>query len=87
MAYVYILQSERNGKYYIGSTLDVYKRLRQHNAGKHHTSQRLGPFKLVFHQGYPDIRMARRIEHKIKRLRRRDYVEKIIREGRIHAGP
>ncbi|MDP2918981.1 MAG: GIY-YIG nuclease family protein, partial [Dehalococcoidia bacterium] len=33
MFYVYILQSEKSGRYYIGSTGDIPTRLAQHNAG------------------------------------------------------
>ncbi|WP_206082229.1 GIY-YIG nuclease family protein [Maribellus sediminis] len=29
--YLYILQSEKNGRYYVGSTQNVNERLQQHN--------------------------------------------------------
>ena len=34
MFFVYILQSEKDGGFYIGYTSDLDKRLQQHNAGK-----------------------------------------------------
>ena len=32
--YVYILQSEKDGTYYIGSTQDLDERLKRHNEGR-----------------------------------------------------
>jgi len=34
MFFVYILQSEKDGGFYIGYISDLNKRIRQHNAGK-----------------------------------------------------
>ena len=34
MYYTYVLQSEKDGSYYIGYTRQLQKRIRQHNAGK-----------------------------------------------------
>jgi len=83
MAFVYILQSFRNGKYYIGSTVDLERRLKQHNSGWEHTGKSLGPFELKFSQKFSSIDSARKIEQKLKALKRRDYVEKIITDGLI----
>ena len=83
MAYVYILESQRNGKYYLGGTKDITRRLIQHRKRVHQSSKSLGPFTLVFSQEYPNLKTARYIESKLKRFKRRDYLEKIIRERRI----
>ena len=88
MSFVYILQSLRNGKYYIGSTINLERRLNQHNSGWEHTGKSLGPFELKFSQEFPNIDLARKIEAKLKALKRRDYIEKIIKDGVIKlAGP
>ena len=83
MAFVYILQSLKNGKYYIGSTLDLKRRLEQHNSGWEHTGKTLGPFELKFSQEFSSIDLARRIERKLKTFKRRDYIKKIVRDGTI----
>ena len=38
---------------------------------------------LVFSQEYKELRQARKIERKIKELKRKDYIEKIIDDGYI----
>ena len=83
MRYVYILQSERNGKYYIGSTNDIRRRLKQHNSGMHLSSKRLAPFKLKLFQEYASDQEARQIETKLKKLKRRDYIKRILNDGII----
>ena len=49
MSFVYILKNKQ-GKYYIGSTIDIDKRIKQHLNGHTHSTKRLGSFVLVFSQ-------------------------------------
>jgi len=83
MAYVYILKSLKNGKFYIGSTLNIEERVKKHNNGYVYYTKRNLPFELVFKQEYPSLAIARKIEYRLKRFKRRDFIEKIIQEGRI----
>ena len=41
MAWVYILPGS-TGRHYIGSTIDLQRRLSEHRTGSTHTTQRLG---------------------------------------------
>ena len=82
MGTVYILQGE-NGKYYVGSTNDLVRRLKQHSQGHTWSTQRLKNFKLVFSQEYQSLPEARAIELRLKGLKRKDYLEKIIQDGYI----
>ncbi|MBP9854207.1 MAG: GIY-YIG nuclease family protein [Candidatus Omnitrophica bacterium] len=82
-AHVYILESERNGKYYVGSTTNINERVRKHNAGEVYSTKRLMPLKLVFKTEFLDIKIARSIEYKLKRLKRKDYLQKIVNSGVI----
>ena len=81
--YVYIIQSLKNGMYYIGSSKNPIKRLAEHNTGKVRATKNKGPWSLKFVQKYPTIRIARQIEYKIKKLKRRDYISRIIKDGFI----
>lgn len=80
MYFVYILQSIKNGKYYVGSTENLLRRLSQHNLGNVKFTKGLKPLELVFSQEYSTKKEARKIEHRIKKLKRRDYLEKIIKD-------
>ena len=83
MAFVYILQSKKNGKYYVGSTDNFTQRIKQHRAGQVHTTKRLLPVELVFKQDCKDVKIARYVEKRIKKLKRRDYIQKIVSDGYI----
>lgn len=83
--YVYILKDEA-GKYYIGSTDDIPRRLHQHLQGHTWTTQRRRNPQLVLSQEYVSLVMARKIELKIKRLKRKDYIDKMVNDGYIKLG-
>lgn len=80
--FVYILKDE-NGRCYIGSTTDLERREKQHQQGHTWTTQRFTNPRLVFSQEYPTLAEARIIELRLKRLKRKDYLEKIIKDGFI----
>ncbi len=83
MAYVYILQSLKNGQYYIGFSRNPNKRLLEHNAGQVKATRYKRPWKLVFCQKFTSSQQARKIEYKLKKLKRHDYLDKIIKNGII----
>ena len=66
MFYVYILQSEKSGKHYIGSTNDLERRLQEHNSGKNKSTRNKGPWKVVYTESYSGAREARQREYQIK---------------------
>jgi len=77
------LKSLKNGSYYIGSTVNVEKRLERHNEGRVFTTKNLLPLKCTFVQQYNTIRVARMIEYWVKRQKDRKLIERIIAEGFI----
>jgi putative endonuclease len=79
---VYILQDETS-RYYIGSTSDLARKLKQHSQGQTPTTHRFKNPKLVFSQEYPTLPDARKVELKLKRLKRKDYIANIIQDGFI----
>jgi putative endonuclease len=86
MAYVYILQSLVNSRYYIGSTDDIKRRIEEHNSGKSTYTRLTRPFKLMFYQEYPTITKARQIEYKLKQLKSKQIIERIISDQEIRIG-
>lgn len=50
MYYTYILQSEKNGKFYTGATNDLRKRLNLHNEGKSSFTKKDKPYDLIYYE-------------------------------------
>jgi putative endonuclease len=69
--YVYILASQRNGTLYVGSAIDLGKRIYEHKikALPGFTS-RYGVDRLVYYEHYPSISEARGREYQLKKWRR-----------------
>jgi putative endonuclease len=68
--YVYILQSRKTGKLYIGQTNNLERRIEDHNAGLggKYTQQK-GPWVLVHSEKHPDRISAVRRERFLKSTR------------------
>lgn len=76
---VYILKSEKNNSYYIGSCENIEIRLEQHNNGKVKSTKRYIPWRLVFKEEHKDLRSARKREIQIKRWKKRSAIENLIK--------
>ncbi len=63
---VYILQSLKNGSYYIGHTNDVEDRLKRHNNGRVLYTKKFIPWKLVYFEEYNTKSEAFKREMEIK---------------------
>ena len=87
MAHLYILESVRDGRFYIGSTANLAERLRHHFSKSTPTTKRFGEIKLAFSQEYSTLGEARSIERKLKALKRKDYLRRIIADGYIKIVP
>ncbi len=83
---VYILRSLKNDTFYIGSTIDIKRRICQHETGKVKATRYILPVKLELSQKYDSISNARRIERRLKSLKRKDYIEIIIKDKIIKMG-
>lgn len=82
-AFVYILHSVKVDRYYIGSTLDVERRKREHDDGFVNATKYLRPLELVFSQKYDTVLQARKVECKLKRMKSRVILERIIKDKKI----
>ncbi len=65
MAWVYILAGS-TGRYYIGSTTDLVRRLEQHQRGHTHTTRRLGAVELAASKEVETLAEARALERSLK---------------------
>jgi putative endonuclease len=66
MYYVYVIQSIKNGKYYIGSSTNLTRRLTEHNSGKNISTKNNKPYKLVYSESFVSRSLAMKREYKIK---------------------
>ncbi|MBI3787729.1 MAG: GIY-YIG nuclease family protein [Ignavibacteriales bacterium] len=78
MYYVYVLKSQKDGKQYIGSSSDVTKRLKQHNAGRTISTARRRPFVLIYTEQYQTREEAATREKYLKSGKGREELKKIF---------
>lgn len=64
--YTYVLLSEHDGKFYIGYSSDVFRRLKQHNAGLAKSTAPRRPLKLIYYEAHLSKRDALRRESYFK---------------------
>ncbi len=78
--YVYIIQSQKDESYYIGTTGDLSERILRHNQGRNKYTKTKRPWELLFFEEYPDRSCAMKREYAIKRRKSKDYITKLIAE-------
>jgi len=75
MSWIYILENTETDRYYIGSTGDIERRLRQHRSGKTRTTRVLQTYTLVYKEWYDTIEEARKREKKLKSYKSKKYIK------------
>ncbi|MFN5170530.1 MAG: GIY-YIG nuclease family protein [Cyclobacteriaceae bacterium] len=84
---VYILQSERDGSFYIGQTSDLADRLRRHNLGLEKYTSRKAPWRLYWTQRVATRSEAIRLERKIKNFKSRARIVNFVLANGGPVGP
>ena len=72
--HVYILQSKKNVKFYIGCTSDLNKRLCSHNNGKTKSTKPYRPWEIIYTEVFSDKNEAYKREWFLKH--QKGYIEK-----------
>ncbi|MFT4600587.1 MAG: putative endonuclease [Arenicella sp.] len=78
--FVYILRSTKNGRYYIGQTQDISKRVLLHNKGKVKSTKPYSPWELIFSEEFGTRGEAILRESQIKSWKSRKRIEALINE-------
>ena len=78
--FVYILESLKDGTYYVGSTNNLEDRLSRHNQGRVKATRFKRPWKLLYSEEHPDRSSAAKREYEIKAHKRRAFIERMIGE-------
>ncbi len=66
MYYFYILLSEKDDKYYYGSTINLRRRAKDHAEGKVTATRHRRPIRLIYYEAYEDLVNARLREKQVK---------------------
>ena len=79
MPIVYILKNSNTGKYYIGSTNDIVRRLSEHNRRRTKSIRwQKGIWEVVYREEYESLIEARRRERQIKAYKGGNGFKKLI---------
>ena len=79
MYYVYILRSKVTGKYYIGYTSDIRRRLQEHNSGRTKSLWKHRPLEIIRVEEYTVLQDARRRERQIKDYKSGEAFKKLLK--------
>jgi putative endonuclease len=79
MFYVYILQSKKNGKLYIGKTSDLKRRVKEHNAGQNLSTKSYTPWDLIFYEAYTEHEDVNRREKYLKTTQGRQTIKRMLK--------
>lgn len=66
MIFVYVMRSEVDGRFYVGMSQNVQKRLQEHNTGRTRSTKGYAPWKLFFQETFEDRSTARKREKYLK---------------------
>ena len=66
MYYIYILKSEKDGKYYTGYSSDLRKRFKDHQSGNVDSTRNRRPLELIYYEAYKEKVQALRREKFLK---------------------
>ena len=77
---VYILESQKNYRYYVGSTDNINRRISEHNIGKVFSTKNMRPWKIKVFIECETLTEARSSEYRLKKYKRRDILDKVIQD-------
>jgi putative endonuclease len=79
MFYIYILKSKKSGSYYKGQTVNLERRIREHNNGEEKSTSRYVPWVLVWHTIVGSRSEALALEQKLKNMTGAKRIEDFIK--------
>ena len=79
MFYVYVLQSQIDGRLYKGLTQNINERLVQHNKGNTKSTKAFRPWKLLYYESFNSREEAREREKYFKTGIGREFINKITK--------
>jgi putative endonuclease len=77
--FTYILQSEKDHSYYIGSTSDPGRRVRDHNEGRSPYTSKKRPWRLVYFEEFDSRKEAFKREIFLKKQKNKEFYRELIK--------
>jgi putative endonuclease len=74
MFYTYILQSEKDGRLYIGQTSNLEDRLLRHNQNRNISTKNKGPWIVLWSKKWETRSEAMKLEIYLKSLKNKEYL-------------
>lgn len=78
--YVYVLESKRNTEWYIGSTRNLVRRVKEHNLGLSLATKAYIPWRLIYYEATLNQQDAKRREYYLKTTQGRRLLRRRLKE-------
>jgi putative endonuclease len=80
MYYVYVLRSKQDGKFYVGYTADLVKRMEDHNKGVVQSTRNRRPLELIYYEACAKQQDALHREKYLKTAYGKRYLRNRLKE-------
>ena len=80
MYYVYVLQSEKDGNFYVGYSTDLEKRVKFHEGGRVKSTEKRRPLKLIYYEACVNQEDAVEREKYLKSAYGKKYIKNRLKE-------
>ena len=81
MHYLYLIESEKYDRYYIGQTNDLKDRVQRHNENRCKYTKGKGPWELIGYKKFISRSEAVKEERRLKKAKNRDYIYYFFKSG------
>jgi putative endonuclease len=78
MPFTYIIQSDRTGRFYIGSAINLTSRVSEHNADNTASTKSYRPWKLIYSEEFDSLQDARKRKREIKSWKNKKYMINVL---------
>jgi putative endonuclease len=78
MYFVYVLQSLKSDRFYIGQTNNLIRRFHEHQIGKHKATRNRGPWCMPYYECFENRSQAVMRERKLKNMKSHRYIKNLI---------
>ena len=77
--FVYVLESQVDGRFYKGQTTNIENRLNEHNSGNTKSTKGFKPWKLVYFEQFDSVEESVAREKYFKSGSGRDFLKKLLK--------